>query len=151
MIEFPKKIPIERIEEYHTHYIGTTKDEKQFWGYVTFVFIKPHVEIIGDWQDFRHEYAILHTFDKNGCYLDTKSWLGGTTKQVDNIILYTKLEEMVAELGDIQFGDIEVELFQTEIDGIVFGLIPNKEYGFIDLQPSSTIAFGEPWDGSYST
>jgi hypothetical protein len=147
----PKKIPIERIERYHTHYVGKTLDEKQFWGYTTFVFTKPYSEIIGNWQDYRDEYAILHIFDKQGICLDTKHILVGTANQVDDITLYTKLEEIVAELGIIEFADIEVELFNTEINGIVFGLIPNEEYGVVDLEPSSTISFGEPWDGSYST
>ena len=58
---------------------------------------------------------------------------------------------MVAELGEVHYGDIEVKLFQTTIDGVTFGLVPENEYGFIELEPNSTIAFSKPWDGSYST
>ena len=44
------------------------------------------------------------------------------------------------------------ELFKAyNIDGFTFGLIPNKEISMIDLHPSSTIAFQEPWDGEYFT
>jgi len=45
----------------------------------------------------------------------------------------------------------ELNLFQTKIDGVVFGLVPAEEIESIELQPSSTIAFHEPWDGEYDT
>ena len=34
---------------------------------------------------------------------------------------------------------------------IQIGLIPNPEFGFIDLQPRAEIAFYHPWDGDYYT
>ncbi|MEJ7611859.1 MAG: hypothetical protein WKF88_11840 [Ferruginibacter sp.] len=150
----PKKIKIERIEKYHTHYIGKTENEKLFWGYATFNYTKTHNEIMeenGDYSDFRNEYAILHIFSVSGQHLITKHCLVGTANQVDDITIFRKLEELISELGDIKFEDIEVELFDTKIDNITFGLVPNYEYGFVELQPNSTLAFGEPWDGSYST
>jgi hypothetical protein len=150
-MQFPQKIPIERIEDYHTHYLGRTVSGQQFWGYVTFVYTVFPKDVIGDWKDYRNEYAILHLFDRDGNHINTEYWLGGTTNQVTDIQLYSKLEEMVAKLGDIQFGDIEAKLFKILIDGVTFGLVPDSEYGFINLEPYSTIAFGEPWDGSYST
>jgi hypothetical protein len=36
----PEIVPIKREEDYHTHYIGKTKDGRQFFGYQTFVFPK---------------------------------------------------------------------------------------------------------------
>jgi hypothetical protein len=101
-------------------------------------------DIQGDRKDYRNEYVILHLFDKSGNHIGTRHWLGGTTNQVSDATLDAKLVSMVAELGDVQFGDIEVKLFQTEIDGKIFGLIPETEYGFIELQPHSTIAFSAP-------
>ena len=62
-----------------------------------------------------------------------------------------KLELWMAELGEVTYCDIEIKLFQTIIDGFTFGLIPNKEFSMIDLEPSKTIAFQEPWDGQYYT
>jgi hypothetical protein len=44
-----------------------------------------------------------------------------------------------------------VKLFQTTIDGVVFGLVPDAENETVELQPSSTIAFQSPWDGEYDT
>jgi formate hydrogenlyase regulatory protein HycA len=59
----PDKLPIIRMEDYHTHYLGKTSDGRLFWAYETFAFTKPYSEIVGeDWQKFRNEYAILHHF-----------------------------------------------------------------------------------------
>ena len=63
----------------------------------------------------------------------------------------TKLEDIVSKLNEIEYCNIEVKLFEIEIDGFKFGLIPNEESKMIELQPSSTISFSEPWDGEYYT
>lgn len=150
-MHFPEKIPIERIEDYHTHYLGQTEEGIQFWGYVTFVWSVLPKDIQGDWKDYRNEYVILHLFDSDGNHLETRHWPGGTANQVSDGDLSAKLEAMVSELGEVVYSDIEVRLFQTVIDGEVFGLVPDNKYGFIELEPNSTIAFSKPWDGSYST
>jgi formate hydrogenlyase regulatory protein HycA len=148
----PDKLPIMRMEDYHTHYLGQTANGRLFWAYETFAFIKPHSEIIGeDWQKFRNEYAVLHTFDNDGNYLSTKHVLAGSVAETKGFPLDHYLKTMVNELGDITYKDIEIKLFQTTIDGITFGLIVDKETEMINLQPSSTISFQEPWDGEYYT
>jgi len=140
------------MEDEHTNFIGRVTDGRQFWGYQTFVFKRPYSEINKEeWQQNRLEYLVLHTFDKTGNYLSSKHWFAGTTDQADQEKMYSKLEEWVEELGDIEFADIEVKLFQVTIDGITFGLVPDKETESIELQPSSTISFQEPWDGEYYT
>ena len=60
----PDKLPIARMEDYHTHFLGKASDERLFWGYQTFAFSKPFSEIEqgDDWKKYRKEYAILHTF-----------------------------------------------------------------------------------------
>jgi hypothetical protein len=151
---FPSKIPIERIEEYHTHYLGKLTNGNLFWGYSTFITTKTFLEIQeieGNWEDYRFEYAILHIFDSIGNHLQTKHHLGGTVKQIDYKTLFKKLESMISELGNFEFQDIEVCPFQVEIDNVIFGLVPNESYGVIELQPNSSLAFGPPWDGSYDT
>lgn len=150
-MHFPEKIPIERIEDYHTHYLGKAEQALQFWGYVTFLWKVLPKDFDGDWKDNRHEYAVLHLFDTEGNYLETRHWHGGTTNQVADSTLDSKLKNMISELGEVVYCDIEVKLFQIEMDGEVFGLVPEDQYGFIELQPNSTIAFSAPWDGSYST
>jgi formate hydrogenlyase regulatory protein HycA len=58
---------------------------------------------------------------------------------------------MVNELGRVEFKDICVKPFKTVIENIEFGLVVNEENESIDLEPSSTISFQEPWDGEYYT
>ena len=145
---FPEKIPIERMEDYQTEYMGRLADGRLFWAYTTFLYTVPHEERGEDWQIYRREYCILFLFDKNGDLLSNQSRsepiLGASDLEV-------QLEEWVTELGRLEYGDIEVKLFQVVIDGHVFGLVPNEEGKCIELQPSNTIAFYEPWDGEYCT
>lgn len=148
--KLPSRLRINRIEDYHTHYLGQTNDGTLFWGYETFAFTKSPAEIKNeDWRKFRKEYAILHTFDKDGTYLNTKYWV--CNDSFDPAMTSSKLEELVGELGEVKYKDIKIKLFQTTIDGVVFGLLPDEENESIELQPSSTIAFHEPWDGEYDT
>ena len=145
----PKLLPIMREEDYHTHFIGRTQNGNQFFGYETFVFPEgiPHE----DWEKYRKEYVVLYIFDRKGNHLKTNHWYAGTTAEILPDTTRNKLEEMVNELGPVEFRDIAVKPFKTVIDGVVFGLIPDDETESIELQPSSTIAFFEPWDGEYDT
>jgi len=145
----PERIPIQREEDYHTHFLGKTKDGRQFFGYETFVF--PKGMTTSDWEKHRKEYVVLYIFDKDGNHLVTNHWYGGTTSEIDQSVMREKLEQMINELGETKFSDIEVKPFQTIIDGFIFGLVPNEENETVNLQPSSTISFQEPWDGEYYT
>ncbi|WP_258097134.1 hypothetical protein [Marinoscillum pacificum] len=145
----PKILPIMREEDYHTHYISTTKNKTQFFGYQTFVF--PDGFPGSDWKKSRKEYVILHLFDDQGNHIKTEHWFAGTTDQINPEELAHKLHEMINELEEVTFQDIAVVPFSTEVDGIQFGLIPNDDDESISLQPSSTIAFYAPWDGEYYT
>ena len=148
----PDKLPIARMEDYHTHYLGQVDDGRLFWGYQTFIFTKPYSDIEqgDDWKKYRKEYVLVHTFDEDGNYLATKYWSGLTTNTSDQE-LEDKLEEMISKLGDVDFQDIEIKIFQTQLDNVVFGLVVDEKSEMINLQPSSTISFQEPWDGEYYT
>ena len=149
-MNLPNKIPIERMEDYHTHYIGKYEGGNQFWGYDTFVTSGERKSVEESWQQFRREYVVLYLFDKDGNFIEVKSEFAGTTDSL-KFDTETKLEEMVSKLSEIEYCNIEVKLFEIEIDGFKFGLIPDEESKMIELQPSSTIAFSEPWDGEYYT
>jgi len=151
-MKIPDKLPIKRIEDYHTHYLGKSAKGQLFWGYQTFVFIKPYSEIVqrDDWMKYRREYALVHTFDKHGNNLATNYFTAMAT-ETDEQELEDKLRAMVAELGGVDFQDIEIKIFQTQLDNITFGLIVDEETGMINLEPGSTISFQEPWDGEYYT
>jgi len=140
------------MEDYHTHYLGKTATGQLFWAYETFAFTKPRsdIEPKDDWEKYRKEYALIHTFDNDGNYISTKH-CSCILAELGDVSLADKLEEMVADLGDFEFQDIEIKIFQTKIDDIIFGLVVDEETEMINLQPSSTISFLEPWDGEYYT
>lgn len=112
----PDKLPIARMEDYHTHYLGRVDDGRLFWGYQTFVFTKPYSDIEkGDeWKKYRNDYALVHTFDREGNYLATKH-CSGLAIDTNDGELEEQLEKMVAELGNVDFQDIEIKIFQTQL------------------------------------
>lgn len=146
---YPERIPIMREEDYHTHYLGELKDGRLFFGYETFVF--PNGYSGENWQNNRLEYAVVYLFDRNGNHMDTLHKRAGKTSELAQGQVEQILRDLLAPLGPLNFRNIELKPFSTTIDGIEFGLIPNDETQSIELQPSSTIAFFEPWDGEYYT
>jgi len=139
-----------RMEDYHTHYLGKTNDGKLFFGSETFTLKKPHWEVQPESQSQnRIDLAILYLFDKEGKFSAFKHWSTDKDKERQNIT--KKLEEMISKIKPLTFCDIEIETFEINIDGIKCGLIPNEESETIDLHPSNTISFQEPWDGEYYT
>ncbi|MBK3520029.1 hypothetical protein [Carboxylicivirga marina] len=146
---YPDLLPIMREEDYHTHYLGETEKGILFFGYETFVFPKGFSS--ENWENERLEYALVYLFDKNGNHIETKYKLAGKTSDISPNQTNKMLSDLISELGNFIYKDIKVKPFKTTIDGIEFGLVPNEEIQMIELQPSSTIAFGEPWDGEYDT
>jgi formate hydrogenlyase regulatory protein HycA len=139
-----------RMEDYHTHYLGKTDNGKLFFGSETFAHLETKEQISsGTVYQNRIDLAILYLFDKNGKFLSYKHW--STTIDTERNKTEEKLQEMIKELGKTTFCDIELETFEVNINGIKCGLIPNEEFVSIDLYPSNTISFQEPWDGEYYT
>ncbi len=148
----PDKIPIARMEDYHTEYIGKCANGHQFWVYQTFVYEKPVEERgSGKWAEFRREYVIRYLFDAKGNFLDARYFYNGYASDLPNSAGEEKIREFLAELEPYSFCDIEVFLFNVMLDGYEFGLMKNEEFDCIDLQPESVISFQEPWDGEYNT
>ncbi|SFM94133.1 hypothetical protein SAMN05428949_1401 [Chitinophaga sp. YR627] len=147
----PNKLPVEQIEDYHTHYLGRAQDGSLFWGYTTFLYSRPLGELGKDWMQFRQEYAVMHFFTANGRYIESKSCCTMRNGVLTGIDEDEMLEQWAAELGNYELCDIEICLFQTKIDGYTFGLIPHPPSGYINLYPSNTIGFTAPWNGGYYT
>ncbi len=104
-----------------------------------------------DYLRSRGEYVVLYTFEKDGTLLNTRYWYAGTSAECDDEFMTFTLQKWIDELGEWEFSDIAVKLFQVDIDGFIFGLVPDEETSFINLQPYSSISFSEPWDGEYDT
>lgn len=150
-MSIPEKIPILRIEDYHTHYLGKTSDGRRFWGYETFAYSPKFADIQeADTSRYRSDYVVLHLFDKKGNYLSSRSFSPGKGIAV-GFELTEMLETWISELGRTKYCNIEIKPFSTVIDGFIFGLIPDDTNTSLELQPSSTISFLEPWDGEYYT
>lgn len=131
------------MEDYHTHYLGQVSDGRLFMGYET--------SSIDYGEGTRKDYAVLHTFDKKGNYLSSEYAFAGSPSNGCGISMSDKMESMVQSLGKIKYKDITVKVFQTEIDGVLFGFVPDEESEMLHLQPGSLISFSEPWDGEYFT
>jgi hypothetical protein len=150
---FPDKLKINRIEDYHTHHLGQVENGDLFCEYETFLFTKPLHELQENenWEKYRREYVVLHLFDKDGNLKSTSHWFAGTSDKSNGITIEQKLDKFTRDLGNIKYQNIEVRPFQIKIDGHTFGLLENKEFNCINLEPSSLISFMYPWDGSYYT
>src|SRR5688500_17134691 len=115
----PERIPIARIEDYHTDCVGRTKDGNQFFGYHFRVFPKEFTfpeGVVGiERVNYFKEYVILFHFDSDGNYLSTDHWYAGLVSETNDSILIDRLEQMISDLGQIELGDIEVKPFETTI------------------------------------
>jgi formate hydrogenlyase regulatory protein HycA len=145
--KFPKLIPIKRMQDYHTHYLGKIDDGRLFFGSETFAYTETNFKTRN--LEDRIDFAVLYLFDKKGDFQEAIYFMA--TSQTEKNLLSIKLDELVNSLGKIKFCDIKVKPFETIIEGIKFGLIIDGETESIDLEPSSTISFSEPWDGEYYT
>lgn len=146
----PEKIRVARMVDYHTHFIGKYDNGKQFFGYEHFLFDPSITD--DDWQKRRKEYVVLYLFDEEGNLTSYKSWYAGTTSDL-NCDTNQKLKEMIKELGTVRYCNILVKPFNVQIDNHTFGLIAisDPNYERVELHPSNTIAFTDPWDGEYDT
>ncbi len=151
----PERILIAREEDYHTDQMGQYGDGNQFMAFVV-ATLNP-IPGVKDWHKYKRWHAVLHTFDADGTHLETQTWFAGTTADGERGVIEkaeAKLEDMLRELGPIKLGDVNVKLFQVEVDGRTFGLVdasdPDDEYESIHLLPND-LAFFEPWDGLYDT
>lgn len=149
----PRKIKIRREKGYHTHYIGHSKDGKQFMAFVVGIPTSKTTHTAARKVAW---YAVLHRFDAQGNHMKTEALFLGNRAYASelNIDPEEKLTKIIAKLGPVKYGDVEVGLFSVRIDGHVFGLQDTSEteegYQRIDLVPNG-LAFFPPWDGTYST
>ena len=102
---------------------------------------------------------MLHKFDGWGQHIGTDHWFAGVERPWGDAVerANARLDEMVAALGEVEPADIEICLFQVEIDGCVFGLVyvshPEEGPEFADrvAMVPGDLLFHAPWDGNYDT
>jgi formate hydrogenlyase regulatory protein HycA len=133
-VSIPARIPIAREAGYRTDRIGRY-DGGLFLGMA--------------WG----HYAYVHLFDADGQYRQST-----IVRVEDRRTVERELDVVLTPLPDKVYGDIAVKLFQTEYDGMVFGLIDEsgdragdgKHVDWVELYPDR-LGFYEPWDGTYDT
>lgn len=135
-------------------------EDNQFWGQVVASFAMLPQPPPTDWRPYKRWYAILHRFDGFGRHIGTDHRFAGVTADGETDVFKRasdKLDELVAALGPVEYGNIEIALFATEIDGDVFGLVdvsePEEGPEFADrvaMRPGDLL-FHAPWNGYYDT
>ncbi|MEV4114285.1 hypothetical protein [Nonomuraea sp. NPDC049695] len=149
---YPEIIPISYEPDYRTAHIGQWRDG-QFLGGVVAAFREGY-SMTEDWQAHKRWYAILHRFNSDGHYLDSRiECTGADDRHRESVDAGDRrLSEWLAELPGLEFGDIAIRPFRLEFDGVVFGLILEDHGGAecAELYPDN-LGFYAPWDGEYDT
>lgn len=147
-IKPPKLIAIDH-DDYHAEFVGKTADGKQF--FLTEPFDP------GTKTNPGNEFVALYLFDEEGNLIEALIDEFGPRDKMDRNARDALSEKRLADLGEIEFGRIEIAPFSVEKFGITFGLIPNEPEDkgdelSITLEPGNYMAFYEPWDsGDYLT
>lgn len=155
-LAIPEPVPIAH-EEPHTSRIGSY-DDGQFMGFVVAHLPESPPD---DWASVKRWFAVLHRFNGEGVHRDTRAECLGTSADGEDEVIgraRTRLDEWIGELGSVEYGDVEVNLFEAEIDGAVFGLVDttweDEEEGAVIVEATlvpNDLVFTEPWDGTYDT
>jgi hypothetical protein len=148
MSDGPPKILKICHDDYHAEFVGRTADGRQF--FVT----NPFVPKMGD-QPGR-EFHAVYLFDKKGKLLEALIDDLGPRAKLDPDAARVLRDKRIAELGDVEYCDIDVAPFQLEKFGTVFGLVPQApededEDWWVTVEPGDYMAFSPPWDGDYDT
>ena len=150
----PALIPIAREPGYRTDTIGRFA-EGQFYAVIHGAHRDDDEEL-----DLRRErvrwYAYLHRFDHAGNHVRSEISLIGVAPYVRGEFrrrAEQRLQELLDDLVDRDYGDIAIRPFRVLYDGVTFGLIDESDAerdAWAELYPDR-LGFTEPWDGTYST
>lgn len=136
----PELIYIEH-DDYQARYIGRTANGSQF-------FFPPIFVPGGD------EFIVLFIFNESGDLIESKIENLGPRSTFDVEHARKVRAEWLAELGPVEFQDIQIKPFAVEHNGEMMGMIPTKypDYWVVEVLPGNVMAFSAPWDsGVYDT
>lgn len=149
-MSIPDKIPICQMEDLHTAFIGRFGADRQLQFFLTESSVRPHRRTEGSDRG-RMEYVVLYLFNSEGELIKHHHSVALPYEQWSEDHADAERTRLLDLLDDYSLEDIEIKPFRLEIDGHVFGLIPDPERESLHLQPGSSITFMEPWDGEYYT
>ena len=157
----PEKFKIAH-DDCHAKYIGLTAEGRQF--FLSNLFEPAYEENPGK------EFVALFLFDSDGSLVEDRIDDFGTRAEmglspvlpgnkIESNVIEDTLQKRLAEMGDVQFCDIEIKPFEIERFGQAFGFIPQApedpndedDHWCIELHPGNFMAFYPPWDGDYDT
>ncbi|WP_127500618.1 hypothetical protein [Actinoplanes solisilvae] len=130
----PALIPIVYEPDYRTDRIGRYNDG-QFYA--------------NGWD----HHAYVHLFSHDGVHRESR-----VVRVQHRDELIQQVDELVNALPGRVYGDIAIQLFRTEADGVLFALMDvsgdragdGGHIEWVELYPDR-LGFDEPWDGTYST
>ncbi|MEU2182582.1 hypothetical protein [Streptomyces thermolilacinus] len=161
----PEIIPIAYEPDYHTDTIGRYA-EGQFFASIVYASPESYAHD-DDWPEHQRLYAVLHRFDPDGRHMGSDIWSAGTYAEQlrrphaeDSVSARARarLAELLDGLPGREYGDIAIRPFRLVVDGVVFGLVAEREDDiegggedeWVELYPDQ-LGFSAPWDGVYDT
>jgi hypothetical protein len=146
----PKTVTLDH-DDYAAQYVGATKDGRQFF------LTTPFVPASQVGSDTGREFLALYLFDKAGTLLDASIDDLGPRSRLDKQARIDRRDELLASLGDFEYGRIKVAPFKIERFGVEFGFIPQPpeedgEDWSVIVEPGNYMCFWPPWtSGEYDT
>lgn len=131
-------------DDYHAEYVGWTKDGRQFF-------------LTAPLVPGEREFIALYVFDDAGRLVSAAIDDLGPRETVDEVARLARRDALLASLGPVEFGRIQVVPFRVEAFGVEFGFIPQRpeepgENWSIIVMPGDVMCFSPPWDrGWYET
>ena len=138
-------------DDYYARLVGRTRDGKQF--FITQPFVP-----------YAHDFVARYLFDADGRLLEAAIHDLGERSSgeppgnalFNNVHAEMLQQQLLDELGETEFCDINVSPFSHESHGVTFGLIAQApeeedEEWTVIAEPGNYMAFYPPWDGEYDT
>ncbi|VWB67765.1 hypothetical protein BLA6993_03176 [Burkholderia lata] len=144
----PERIAINH-DEFDAKYVGRTANGSQF--FLTTPFVPESSNRPGA------EYVALYLFDAGGALQEARIEAFGPRAAMDQTARNACFERYLAELGEVQYGRIEIAPFSVKRFGVTFGLLADDrdeddDAALYIMEPGNYMAFFEPWDsGDYDT
>jgi len=137
-------------DDYHAEYAGSLRDGRQF--FLTTPFLAA-----AEGPDSGCEFLALYIFDSTGRLREATIESFGPRANLDEELRRTRRDQLLAALGDIEFGDITIAPFGVSRFGTTFGFVPHPpdeedDEWFVTVEPGDYMCFYPPWDsGEYDT
>ena len=139
----PKLVAVDH-DDYHAENVGLTRDGRQFFLDTPFV---PETR----------EFIALYIFDKSGQLVSATIDDLGSRETLDTAARLARRNALLASLGPVEYGRIQVAPFRIEMFGVEFGFIPQPpwetgEDWSVIVEPGNVMCFMPPWtSGEYYT